>query len=381
MKLNTFILLVILLQVLFSCGSGSKSEDPGNQNADISDSDNQEEPLDQDCINGTYRCNGNIVQKCDEEKWQNVQKCADDRVCKAETGKCDLKSNEIDDNDDSDKDNLPDENNDKDSECTEEGDFKCHSPFVSYICQDGYWKHYEECPEDETCNDKSGQCSLEIGQTRNVDCTNLPENAEWNSVSSITQTWNGTEWLPSNKGTFNEESASNECRFKCKTQYEWKNFKCESIYICTPGEIHQCYNGPSGTEGVGICKAGTAICLDDGRGWGECYNQILPQNEIYNDGIDQDCDGADVTPESAKDHDGDGILDYHECPEEPCKDSDGDGTPDFLDLDSDNDGLSDKEEKLHGTDPCNKDTDGDGDSDWEEITYGSNPLDETSNIH
>ena len=190
MRFNILILITILSSVLFSCGSGNKSDNPNDQNADISDSDSQEE--DNDCINGTYRCKGYMVQKCDEEKWQNVQKCTDDRVCNEETGKCDLKSNEIDNNDDSDKDNLPDENNDKDSECTEEGDFKCHSPFVSYICQDGYWKHYEECPEDETCNDKSGQCSLEIGQTRNVDCTNLPENAEWNSVSSITQTWNGT---------------------------------------------------------------------------------------------------------------------------------------------------------------------------------------------
>lgn len=220
MRFNILILITILSSVLFSCGSGNKSDNPNDQNADISDSDSQEE--DNDCINGTYRCKGNMVQKCDEEKWQNVQKCTDDRVCNEETGKCDLKSNEIDDNDDSDKDNLPDENNDKDSECAEEGDFKCHSPFVSYICQDGFWKLYKECPEEEICHDETGQCSPEIGQTRNVNCINLPENAEWNSVSSITQTWNGEEYIPSNKGSFNEDASTTECRFKCKSDYSWQ---------------------------------------------------------------------------------------------------------------------------------------------------------------
>jgi len=43
-------------------------------------------------------------------------------------------------------------------------------------------------------------------------------------------------------------------------------------------------------------------------------------------------------------------------------------------LDTDQDGLSDEEEKLYGTDPQNKDTDNDGYSDGAEIKSGYNPL-------
>lgn len=43
-------------------------------------------------------------------------------------------------------------------------------------------------------------------------------------------------------------------------------------------------------------------------------------------------------------------------------------------LDSDQDGLTDQEEKMIGTDPLNPDTDGDGYSDGEEVSSGYNPL-------
>lgn len=45
-------------------------------------------------------------------------------------------------------------------------------------------------------------------------------------------------------------------------------------------------------------------------------------------------------------------------------------------LDSDNDGLSDQEEVLYGTDPQNPDSDGDGYNDGQEVSNGYNPLGE-----
>ena len=47
-------------------------------------------------------------------------------------------------------------------------------------------------------------------------------------------------------------------------------------------------------------------------------------------------------------------------------------------VDSDNDGLSDKQETAYGTDPTNADSDGDGVSDGVEVYLGTNPLDATS---
>ena len=63
--------------------------------------------------------------------------------------------------------------------------------------------------------------------TQQANCTGLPENAEWNSVSSITQTWSGEEWLPSKSGVYNETESTEECRFKCKAHYTWKDSECE----------------------------------------------------------------------------------------------------------------------------------------------------------
>jgi len=77
------------------------------------------------------------------------------------------------------------------------------------------------------------------------------------------------------------------------------------------------------------------------------------------------------------DDDGDGLLNWEEGA--PDRDTDGDGIPDYLDLDSDNDGLSDAEELALGTDPYNVDSDNDGEWDSVEVHFGTDPLDPSSN--
>ncbi len=59
---------------------------------------------------------------------------------------------------------------------------------------------------------------------------------------------------------------------------------------CTSGDFINCYTGPAGTVGVGICRAGTRTCGPSGT-WGICVGVVLPQPEIAN-GIDDDCDGV-----------------------------------------------------------------------------------------
>ena len=56
-------------------------------------------------------------------------------------------------------------------------------------------------------------------------------------------------------------------------------------------------------------------------------------------------------------------------------DTDLDGLPNNVDDDDDNDGLTDSEESVLGTDPLLADTDADGLSDSEEIVWGTDPLD------
>lgn len=121
------------------------------------------------------------------------------------------------------------------------------------------------------------------------------------------------------------------------------------------------------------------------------------QQNIKKEYIDSDGDGLSDSEEkdlrtdkNLSDTDGDGLNDFEEVKNwktDPLlADTDGDGYSDGQEvdagydplgpdqLDSDNDGLGDVDEKKAGTDPERFDTDGDGLSDKEEIDAGSDPL-------
>ena len=128
------------------------------------------------------------------------------------------------------------------------------------------WHLSELC--EYGCNEYSGKCYTEgsgIGtgyddnsnsgsnsgdntdnevKTRTADCTGLPENAEWNTVSSITQKKNGSSWTPSAQGTYNTKASTTECRFKCLDGYLWNGSKC-----INPCETNPC-DKIEGTTGV-----------------------------------------------------------------------------------------------------------------------------------
>ncbi len=61
---------------------------------------------------------------------------------------------------------------------------------------------------------------------------------------------------------------------------------------CAPGEKRECYMGPDGTKGVGICKAGSQTCADDGTAFGDCEGQVLPAKEDCSNELDDACSGA-----------------------------------------------------------------------------------------
>ncbi len=100
-------------------------------------------------------------------------------------------------------------------------------------------------------------------------------------------------------------------------------------------------------------------------------------DDTDNDGTKDNADPGPTNPcipsdtVAACDSDGDGLTNAVEG----TADTDGDGTPDYQDLDSDNDGVTDQEETANGTDPKNSDTDNDGVPDGVEKTDGTDPLD------
>jgi len=61
---------------------------------------------------------------------------------------------------------------------------------------------------------------------------------------------------------------------------------------CEPWTKKPCYTGPSGTEGVGACVAGFAICNAAGLGHGPCEADVVPEPERCETPTDEDCDGV-----------------------------------------------------------------------------------------
>ncbi len=60
---------------------------------------------------------------------------------------------------------------------------------------------------------------------------------------------------------------------------------------CTSGETYDCYDGPDGTSGVGLCEPGTRYC--EFGFLGICNGQVLPaEHEICGDSEDNDCNGV-----------------------------------------------------------------------------------------
>ncbi len=72
-------------------------------------------------------------------------------------------------------------------------------------------------------------------EIRVSECTGLPEHAQWNTVSTIKQTWDGRSWQPSTKGSYNETSSTSECRFECVTHYIWNGSAC--VVNCDPDYV------------------------------------------------------------------------------------------------------------------------------------------------
>lgn len=138
----------------------------------------------------------------------------------------------------------------------------------------------------------------------------------------------------------------------------------------------------------GICgnKCPGTPCLEGGCGvvdkTDDDEDTISSFHESKGSLLDTDKDG---TPDYMDlDSDGDGIPDKDEAGDlnvvTPPIDSDGDTKPDFQDTDSDNDGLTDKDEfNKYKTSPIKKDTDGDGYTDAEEVAAGTDPLNPLSN--
>jgi hypothetical protein len=61
---------------------------------------------------------------------------------------------------------------------------------------------------------------------------------------------------------------------------------------CTPGTQQDCYDGPPGTLGVGVCVGGKKTCKANGTGWEACLGQVIPDLDSCLNALDDDCNGV-----------------------------------------------------------------------------------------
>ncbi|MBU1898283.1 hypothetical protein KKB55_11095 [Myxococcota bacterium] len=149
---------------------------------------------------------------------------------------------------------------------------------------DQRWGAYSECEGGAECTPgdtrqrECGRCGLEL-ETCSEECYWTPGIC----------TGEG-ECRPSE--VFEElcDEARGRRARSCDSACFWSEWSPCQVDACQPDEARACYTGPVGTAGIGACEMGESRCFEGE--WGPCEGQAQPRNEVCDDLIDNDCDGA-----------------------------------------------------------------------------------------
>jgi hypothetical protein len=148
-------------------------------------------------------------------------------------------------------------------------------------------------PGDDDCNGQTNEGGAGCGCTPNavVPCYSGPPNTK-NVGPCVggTQVCNsaGTGFGPCMGEVLPQpETCNTPIDDNCNGQTNEGGAGC----VCQPNATVSCYSGPAGTAGVGICKAGTALCNDQGTVLGTCTGEGLPAAETCNNAVDDNCNG------------------------------------------------------------------------------------------
>ncbi len=109
--------------------------------------------------------------------------------------------------------------------------------------------YYCQCYSDYIWHVSANACEPRENYFRVADCIGLPKNAQWNTVSRIEQSFDGSEWKPSSEGVYNEEGSQSECRFACESGYFWTDSECKpdpNLPECSPTSDTPCIDSATG---------------------------------------------------------------------------------------------------------------------------------------
>jgi parallel beta-helix repeat protein len=145
-------------------------------------------------------------------------------------------------------------------------------------CSSGSWSTCagEITPVSEVCDNQDNNCDGTVDELVTKVCYTGPSGTDGVGVCKAgTQTCTAGAWSP------------------CAGEVTPSSEKCDNLDNDCDGTVDgvtkPCYTGPSGTQGIGLCKAGTLTCASGT--WGTCSGEVTPSAEIC-DGQDNDCDGG-----------------------------------------------------------------------------------------